>query len=129
VEAVSVLIVDDQLPFRVAARTVVSRTDGFAVVDEVEDGDAVVAAVGQAPVDLVLMDVYMPNIDGIEATRQLLHSHPGVTVFLCSTYPLDDLPNGARDCGAAGYMRKEQLSPASLVQLWEARQEPGLSTI
>ncbi len=128
-EELSVLIVDDQLPFRVAARTVVSRTPGFTVVGEVEDGDAVAGAINGAVPDLVLMDVYMPNLDGIEATRQVTGAHPDITVFLCSTYPLDELPVGARDCGAAAYLQKEQLSPDALTRLWAERGLPGLTTL
>jgi len=128
-EQVSVLIVDDQLPFRLAARTVVSHTPGFTVAGELDDGDAVVGTVDGAGPDLVLMDVYMPKVDGIEATRQLSREHPDVTVFLCSTYPLDELPVGARDCGAAAYIQKEQLSPEALARLWADRREPGLTTL
>ena len=128
-EDVSVLIVDDQLPFRVAARTVVSRTEGFSVVGEVDDGAAIPSAIDGALPDLVLMDVYMPIVDGIDATRQLISSHPSITVFLCSTYPLDELPDGAKDCGAVAYLQKEQLSPDSLRALWADRGTPGLTTL
>ncbi len=128
-DPVSVLIVDDQRPFRLAARSVVTRTDGFTVLAEADDGAAIDAAIEQGVPDLVLMDVYMPERDGIEATRRLLASHPAVVVFLCSTYPLDELPMGARDCGAAGYLQKEQLSPATLNALWAARGVEGITTL
>jgi len=129
VEEVSVLIVDDQLPFRMAARTVVSRTPGFTVVGELDDGDAVEDAIVDFVPDLVLMDVYMPKLDGIEATKQVTLAHPGIAVFLCSTYPLDELPVGARDSGATGYLQKEQLSPDALTRLWADRDRPGLTTL
>src|SRR5688500_16242863 len=127
--SVAVLIVDDQLPFRLAARTVVSRTEGFEVVGDLADGDAVAAAVDSRLPDLVLMDVYMPVLDGIAATRQLTSAHPTVAVFLCSTYPIDELPAEARDCGAAAYLQKEQLSPEALKTLWANRNQPGLTTL
>jgi DNA-binding NarL/FixJ family response regulator len=126
---VSVLIVDDQLPFRVAGRAVVQRAEGFVVIGEVDDGSAVVDAVTELEPDLILMDVNMPLVDGIEATRRAIAADDGVTVFLCSTYPLAELPDGAGSCGAAGYLRKEQLSGSALRSLWETRTIPGLTTV
>src|SRR5262245_10482183 len=69
---VKVLIVDDQAPFRAAARTVVALTAGFEVVGEAESGEAAVEAARALVPDLVLMDVHLPGIDGEEATRQIL---------------------------------------------------------
>ncbi|MBA2496546.1 MAG: response regulator transcription factor [Acidimicrobiia bacterium] len=123
------LIVDDQLPFRLMARTVVSRTAGFTVFGELDDGDAVAGAINGIVPDLVLMDVYMPRLDGIEATRRVTRTHPGIAVFLCSTYPLDELPEGAKDCGAVAYLQKERLSPDALTLLWTDRDRPGLTTL
>ena len=126
---VSVLIVDDQLPFRIAARAVVGRADGFEVVGELADGETVAETVVDMRPDLVLMDVMMPIVDGIEATRQTMAVRPETTVFLCSTYPLEELPDGAATSGASAYLRKEQLSPATLRSLWDARGDEGLTTV
>ena len=107
---VAVLIVDDQRPFRAAARAVVERTPGFAVVGEVESGEDAVAAVARWHPDLVLMDINLPGISGIEATRQVLATSRSTQVVLLSTYPAADLPADAWTCGARGYVHKEDLT-------------------
>ena len=110
-EAVSVLIVDDQAPFRTSARTVVGFTPGFEVVGEAESGEEAVEQVDALAPQLVLMDINMPGMGGIAATRQITTEHPDVRVVLLSTYDADDLPADARTCGAAGYVHKEQFGP------------------
>ena len=69
---VRVLIVDDQEPFRMAARIVVDATDGFEVAGEAETGEDSVTMAGELAPDLVLMDVNLPGINGLDATRQIL---------------------------------------------------------
>lgn len=119
--AVSVLIVDDQVPFRLAARAVLRRAEGFALVGEAADGGEAVAMASELAPDLVLMDINMPTMNGIEATRRILESAPGTTVFLCSTYQRSDLPPEAESSGAAAYINKEELTPDLVRRLWEAR--------
>ena len=121
VDEVSVLIVDDQLPFRLAARAVLRRTDGFELIGEAADGDEAVALVAELHPSLVLMDINMPRMNGIEATRQIMEAAPTTTVFLCSTYQRADLPEEAESSGFAAYVNKEELAPALLRQLWDER--------
>src|SRR5437588_10981043 len=85
-EMVRVLIVDDQEPFRLAARMVVEATDGFEVVGEAETGEASVQMAATLEPDLVLMDVNLPGIDGLEATRRILDEATRVVILLLSTY-------------------------------------------
>jgi two-component system invasion response regulator UvrY len=118
-KTVSVLIVDDQLPFRAVARTVIGLTAGFEVAGEAESGeDAVTAAAAQDP-DLVLMDINLPGINGIEATRRIHAAQPDVAVILLSTYSEADLPADARECGAIAYVHKEDFGPALVRELWQ----------
>jgi DNA-binding NarL/FixJ family response regulator len=122
-EDVSVLIVDDQAPFRLAAGAVVRRTPGFDLRGEAATGEQAVARVDELTPSLVLMDISMPGISGIEATRRILDNHPGTVVFLCSTYQLDDLPDDAATSGAVAYVNKEELGPQLLRHLWDRRAE------
>jgi two-component system invasion response regulator UvrY len=118
-KTVSVLIVDDQLPFRAVARTVIGLTAGFEVAGEAETGeDAVEQAAIRTP-DLVLMDINLPGINGIEATRRIRAAHPDVAVILLSTYSEADLPDDARECGAIAYVHKEDFGPSLVRELWQ----------
>ena len=114
---ISVLVVDDQAPFRRAAATVVALTKGFEMVGEARSGEEAEAMVTELSPRLVLMDINMEGIDGIEATRRIKAAHPDVVVVLLSTYSEDDLPAGARTCGAAAYLNKERFGPAALQEL------------
>jgi DNA-binding NarL/FixJ family response regulator len=124
-DRVSVMIVDDQSPFRAAARAVVERVKGFELVAEVESGEAAVAASEELQPDLVLMDINMGELDGIEATRIITSAHPGTRVILVSTYALADLPPGARGSGAIAYVNKDELSPRVIRNLWETGGDPA----
>ena len=119
--ATRVLIVDDQAPFREAARTVVELTDGFEVVGEAETGEDSVRAAAELHPDLVLMDVNLPGIDGLEATRRILAETPGrVVVLLLSTYEYDEYAPRAAESGAAAYIPKSEFEPDRLEEAWAA---------
>ena len=122
---VPVLIVDDQAPFRTVARTVVALASGFTVVAEAESGEEAIEQAGEHHPRLVLMDINLPGINGIEATSRILAADASTTVILLSTYTQADLPADARTCGAAAYVHKEDMSPALLRQIWDERPESG----
>jgi DNA-binding NarL/FixJ family response regulator len=111
---VEVLIVDDQPPFRDVARTLVSLLPHWQVVAEAETGEDAVAAVARHAPSVVLMDINLPGISGIEATRRIMAAHPDARVVLLSTYAVDDLPADALTCGAVAYIHKEDLTPRRL---------------
>jgi len=130
-ETVQVLVVDDQAPFRFAARNVVKRTEGFEIVGEAATGEEGVEMAASLRPDLVLMDINMPGINGIEATRRIVDAAADTVVFLCSTYQLADLPPDAPTSGARAYVNKEALAPGVIRRLWDERAEPtdGLATV
>lgn len=111
-----VLVVDDQAPFRAIARQVVDMTPGFAVVGEAESGEDAVRMVLELRPQLVLMDINMPGISGIEATRQIVDAAPETIVVLLSTYRESDLPADALACGARRYVHKEDFEPGVLLE-------------
>jgi DNA-binding NarL/FixJ family response regulator len=123
--AVPVLVVDDQRPFRMAAAAVLRRSVGFELIGEAETGEEALEQVAALHPALVLMDINMPGINGIEATRRIVAEAPETVVFLCSTYQLSDLPGDAQTSGAAAYVNKEELGPAVLRRLWEERNGNG----
>jgi DNA-binding NarL/FixJ family response regulator len=122
---VKVLIVDDQLPFRGAAKTVVGVTPGFEVVGEAESGEQGVELAATLRPDLVLMDINLPGINGIEAVRRIRADNPSTVAFLLSTYRVEDLPSDARTSGAVAYIHKEEFGPVILRQLWDDGGDPG----
>ena len=115
---VRVLVVDDVAAYLRAMVAVVAETPGFELVGAAVTGeDALVLARASLP-DLVLMDVHLPGVDGVEAARRLLEGPRPPTVVLLST---DDDDAGAQfvaECGASAYVNKAVLGPDSLEQVW-----------
>ena len=117
---VRVLIVDDQAPFRRAMAAVVEQTDGFVVVAQASSGEeSLEAALAHGP-DLVLMDVNLPGIDGLEATRRLRAAAQPPVVLLLSTYDEADGEMFVAESGAAGYVTKSAFGPDRLSNAWAA---------
>lgn len=126
--AVSVLIVDDQAPFRRAAAAVVRVTGGFEVAGEAGSGEEAVELAGELAPQLVLMDINMGGINGIEATRRITATSPDVVVVLLSTYQAADLPADAATSGAVAYVNKEEFGPQVLQDVWDRRRGSRLTT-
>ena len=116
--AVRVLVVDDQAPFRRAMTAVVEETDGFEVVGQAESGEESVELAAALRPDLVLMDVNLPGIDGLEATRRLLEGDEPPVVLLLSTYDEEAGADFVAESGAAGYVTKSAFGPARLEVAW-----------
>jgi len=118
----TVMVVDDQVPFRLAARAVVRRSEGFELVGEAGNGIEALDLAATLHPDVVLMDINMPEMGGIEATRQIVAKLPDTFVILCSTYDVSDLPPDAATSGARAYVHKEQLGAKTLRRLWDQRE-------
>jgi two-component system response regulator AlgR len=113
---IRVLVVDDQEPFRRAMTTIVEETDGFVVVGSAASGEESLAAAAELRPDLVLMDVNLPGIDGIEASRRLTSAGGGPVVVLLSTYDQDEFDLSGS--GAAAYVAKATFGPDRLSDAW-----------
>jgi DNA-binding NarL/FixJ family response regulator len=122
------MVVDDQAPFRMAARAVIRRSEGFSLTGEAENGVKALELANEIHPDVVLMDINMPEMGGIEATRRIVAELPETFVILCSTYDISDLPPDAKDSGARAYVHKEQLGATTLRRLWDQRNEVVFAT-
>ena len=116
--SVRVLTVDDQAVFRGVAREVIDATPGFETVGEAANGEEALAAVDRLRPDLVLLDVRMPVLDGIETARRLGASHPETLVVLISIEERKDLPWAARDVASIPLVRKQDFGPPLLKRIW-----------
>jgi two-component system, NarL family, invasion response regulator UvrY len=115
---VGVLVADDRTPFRVAVRAIVGATPGFRLLAEARSGEEAVALSRTLEPDVVLMDIKMPGIGGIEATRRITAGRDSTLVVLLSSYRERDLPAEARACGAAAYVPKEGFGRRVLEEVW-----------
>jgi pilus assembly protein CpaE len=127
-EPLSVMVVDDQAPFRMAARAVIRRSAGFSLAGEAENGVKALELANEIHPAVVLMDINMPEMGGIEATRRIVAELPETFVILCSTYDISDLPPDATASGARAYVNKEQLGATTLRRLWDQRNEVAFAT-
>ncbi len=116
--SVRVLIVDDQEPFRSAARMVVEMSDGFEVAGEAESGEEGVELASELDADLVLMDVYLPGIDGLEATRQITAVDGAPRVLVMSTHESEEFAEAALAAGAIAFVPKSQFGMDELAAAW-----------
>jgi DNA-binding NarL/FixJ family response regulator len=113
---VRVLVVDDQEPYLRAMRAVVDATQGFTVVGTAMTGEESVDVARSLVPELVLMDVNLPGIDGIEASRRILAEGDGIVVVLLSTYDRDDVD--LEGSGASDYVPKGAFGPDRLIEAW-----------
>ncbi|MDZ5619399.1 response regulator [Nocardioides bizhenqiangii] len=115
---VRVLIVDDQEPFRQAMAAVVEATAGFRVAGTAVTGEEALAAASELAPDLVLLDVNLPGISGIEAACSLTSSGASPVVVLLSTYDEDEFDISGS--GATAYVAKAAFGPDRLAEIWGA---------
>ncbi|WP_225755388.1 response regulator transcription factor [Actinotalea sp. Marseille-Q4924] len=111
---IRVLLVDDQALLRMGFALVLDAEEDLQVVGEAGDGRAALAQVAALRPDVVLMDVRMPGMNGIDATERIVAEHPGVRVLILTTFDLDEYAFAALRAGASGFLLKDA-RPAELV--------------
>lgn len=104
---IKVLVVDDHQLIRSGIRRLLEASGDIQVVGEAESGEQALARVGDLQPDVVLMDIHMPGIGGLEATRKLVHHHPEVKVISLSVQRQDPYPEQLLAAGASGYLTKD----------------------
>lgn len=112
---IRVLLVDDQALVRSGFRMLIESSDDIDVVGEAGDGEQALAFMETAPVDVVLMDIRMPGMDGIEATRRIVASNSPANVLVLTTFDDDEYVYSALRAGASGFLLKDS-RPQDLLQ-------------
>jgi DNA-binding NarL/FixJ family response regulator len=118
-QSVTVVTVDDQPFFRAAVRDVIAATDGFEAVGEAASGPEAVRVVCDLSPELVLVDVRMPDVDGLETTRRIKARLPETVVALVSIEDMSAIAREAERCGADALVPKQGFGPAVLRRLWD----------
>jgi DNA-binding NarL/FixJ family response regulator len=113
------MTVDDQEVFRSVAREVIEATPGFEPAGEAASGEEALQLVGDMQPQLVLVDVRMPGMNGVETARLLSTVHPELVIVLISLEDQSDTPS-TDGCGAVTLVRKQDFGPSLLRRLWSA---------
>lgn len=123
VPRVRTLIVDDQEPFLDALRRLIAAVPGFVVAGEATSGEEALTMADELSPQLVLMDVRMPGMGGVDAARSLAERHPEMMVVLISVHGQEELPAAILDGQEpARFVHKQNLRPRMLRELWQERQ-------
>jgi DNA-binding NarL/FixJ family response regulator len=102
-----VVIVDDQELMRLSFRMVIDSQPDLKVTGEAADGREAVAVAAKLRPDVMLMDIRMPELDGVQATAEIMASDPDARILLVTTFDLDDYLGAGRRAGAAGFLLKD----------------------
>jgi DNA-binding NarL/FixJ family response regulator len=103
---IRVVVVDDHALHRDGTRQILDAHPDLQVIGDASSGEVALALVNQLRPDVVLMDIRLPGINGIEVTRRLTRDHPDIRVLMVSAYDEDEYVRGALEAGAAGYLSK-----------------------
>jgi DNA-binding NarL/FixJ family response regulator len=129
---ITVVVADDQAMIRAGLRALIEAEPGLAVLGEATDGKEAAAVTEQARPNVVLMDIQMPVLDGIEATKQIVATVPESRVLILTTFDLDEYVFGAIRAGASGFLLKERppeelLSAIRVIAAGEALLAPNVT--
>ncbi len=103
---IKILIADDHAVVREGTRQILAKEADMEVVAEAADGEEAIRLAGSSRPDVAIIDIAMPNVDGIEATRKIKELYPGIAVLILSAYDDDQFVFGLLEAGAAGYLLK-----------------------
>lgn len=120
---IRVLVVDDQQTYRDAAQFVIEMSDGFELAGTAASAEEGIGLANLLQPDLILMDINLPGLNGIEATRRIVSEHPATNVIVFSTHAASDYESLAQEAGAIGFISKAELDPDRLTQLWHASRD------
>jgi DNA-binding NarL/FixJ family response regulator len=121
---VHVVMVDDYRPFLAVASEVIRAAPGFEPAGEFTSGPDAIAALPELEPGLMIVDIHMPGMNGIEVARRAIAILPSVVVVLITALDPADVPADAKQCGAASVVKKEDFSPELLARLWQAHGRP-----
>jgi DNA-binding NarL/FixJ family response regulator len=129
---ITVVVADDQAMVRAGLRALIEAEPGLAVLGEAMDGKEAVAVTEQTRPNVVLMDIQMPVLDGIEATKRIVATVPESRVLILTTFDLDEYVFGAIRAGASGFLLKERppeelLSAIRVIAVGEALLAPNVT--
>jgi DNA-binding NarL/FixJ family response regulator len=122
--SVKVLIADDHRLFAEALRAILSADERIEVVGLAESGDDAVEQAGDLEPDVVLMDISMPGLNGVDATRKILDHRPEARVLMVTGSDAQEDVDAARGAGAAGYVTKDRIAAELMVAIFDAADEP-----
>ena len=105
-DKITILIVDDHPPFRSGLRALLESSQDIVIVGEVASGKDAVAQATKLQPDVILMDIQIPDMNGIEATRRILHTSPHIAILVLTMFEDDDFVFSALRAGARGYLLK-----------------------
>ena len=129
IKSISVLLVDDQPVFRNVAKSVLERDGACVVISEATDGMHAIEMMGKLNPDIVVMDVQMGDMSGVEATRRILSRHPQANVVLTSMGSDSEYPTLEREIGARGFVPKRNLNVSMLRSLVGGGPSGGIDAI
>jgi DNA-binding NarL/FixJ family response regulator len=114
-DRLKILLADDQILFAESLRTFLNNyAEDLSVIGIARNGKEAVAMAGEQKPDVILMDIRMPEMDGVEAVRAIKPAHPGIKIIMLSTYHEDAMVRSALLAGASGYLLKD-ISPTELI--------------